>query len=217
MTSPWLLLQLADGTFPNGAFAHSAGLEARSVLGSPMTLGDLGAFLDQALRQVGHAALPFVRRAAERPEEVAEIDDAYDATMPILAPNQASRAQGRALASAVSRVWERAASIGAHARSGPAHHAPVFGAIFGTLGVKVDDALAAYLHGSARGILSAGVRLGLLGPLEAQRLHAERAPLLDDILVTVGNLELENAAQTAPLLDLYAGLHERLDGRMFQS
>jgi urease accessory protein len=225
MTSPWLLLQLADGTFPNGAFAHSAGLEARAVLGSAqgittgagMTPRDVGLFLDQSLRQIGRAALPFVRRATECPQHLAAIDEAYDATVLLAGPNQASRAQGRALVGAVSRVWDAAADIGVYARSEPTHHAPVFGAIFGTLGVGVEDTLAAYLHGAARGILSAGVRLGLLGPLEAQRLHAERAAMLGRILEDARSLELEDAAQTAPLLEVFAGLHERLDGRMFQS
>lgn len=218
MTSPWLLLQLADGTFPSGAFAHSAGLEARAVLVEPrMTAEDIGAFLEQSIRQIGRAALPFVRRSATHPEALARVDEAVDAMLPLFGPNQASRGQGRALASAVSRVWDETASIGAYTRSGPAHHAAIFGAIFGTLGVGIDDTLTAYLHGAARGILSAGVRLGLLGPLEAQRMHADHAPLLATILDHARHLQMDDAAQTAPLLEIFAGLHERLDGRMFQS
>lgn len=218
----WLVLQLADGTFPSGGFAHSGGLEAWSVLGADagaMTADNLVRFLEQSLRQLGSAALPFVRRAAEAPAELASLDDACDATMPLLAPNHASRAQGRALASAASRVFDAAADVGAYARTGPAHHAPVFGAVFGALGVDVEDALAAYLHGAARGILSAAVRLGLVGPLEAQRIHAERANLLGELRggARGGAAAIDGAAQTAPLFEVFAALHGRLDGRMFQS
>jgi urease accessory protein len=215
-TRNWLLLQLADGTFPNGAFAHSGGLEAATVLGAIEANG-AARFLDTSLRQIGRASLPFVRRAAIDPSSLGRLDEACDATLPLLAPNRASRAQGRALASAAARVWESLAPIAEHTRSGPAHHAPVFGAIFGVLGVGPDETLAAYLHGAARGILSAAVRLGLVGPLEAQRLHAERFSLLDEILDGASCLEPDHAAQTAPLIEIFAALHERLDGRMFQS
>jgi urease accessory protein len=220
----WLLLQLSDGTFPSGAFAHSFGLEAAAVLGGlPDDDGDpdhapVSLFLDASLRQLARAALPFVRSAAIDPARLVSIDDAYDATLPMLAPNHASRAQGRALASAASRVWDATSPIAEHARgAGPAHHAPVFGALFGTLGIDADDAVAAYLHGTARGILSAAVRLGLTGPLEAQRLLAERGPLLDALREGARGLTIDEAAQTAPLLELFAALHDRLDGRMFQS
>ncbi|MBX3208781.1 MAG: urease accessory protein UreF [Labilithrix sp.] len=212
----WLVLQLADGTFPSGGFAHSAGLEAATVLGAFDGAG-IEAFLDASLRQIGRASLPFVRAAADEPARLAALDDAYDATLPMVAPNRASRAQGRALASAAARVWDRVGGVAEHARLGPAHHAPVFGAVFGALGVSQDDALAAYLHGAARGILSAGVRLGLIGPLEAQRLHAARAPLFGELVEAAHGLRPEDAAQTAPLIEIFAALHERLDGRMFQS
>jgi urease accessory protein len=216
-TSTWLLLQLSDGAFPSGAFAHSFGLEATTVLGG-LRDGEVSIFLDASLRQIASAALPFVRSATIAPTRLAELDGAYDATLPMLAPNQASRAQGRALASAASRVWDVTSPIADHARgAGPAHHAPVFGALFGTLGIDPDDAIAAYLHGSARGILSAAVRLGLLGPLEAQHLLAERGPLLDVLREGARELDIDKAAQTAPLLELFAALHDRLDGRMFQS
>lgn len=217
-TSPWLLLQLADGTFPSGAFAHSSGLEATTVLGGlPATEGATAAFLDQSLRQIGRAALPFVRATALAPSSLVALDDAYDATLPLSGPNHASRAQGRALAGAVSRVWDATSFIAKHSRQCPSHHAPVFGAIFGTLGIGPEETLAAYLHGAARAILSAAVRLGLLGPLEAQRLHAERATLLDAVIDDARDVEPEGAAQTAPLLEIFGALHDRLDGRMFQS
>jgi urease accessory protein len=212
----WLLLQLTDATFPSGGFAHSAGLEAALVLGAIEPTAT-ASFLDASLRQIGRSALPFVRATALDPSSLPSVDAACDCTLPLLAPNRASRAQGRALASAAARVWESLSSIAEHGRSGPAHHAPIFGAVYGALGIDLDATLAAYLHGAARGILSAGVRLGLLGPLEAQRLHADRAPLFDEILDRARGLRIADAAQTAPLIEIFAALHERLDGRMFQS
>ncbi len=210
----WLLLQLTDGSFPSGAFAHSGGLEAAVVLGGT---DEVSPFLDASLRQLGTAALPFVRCAAREPARLAELDDAFDATLPLLGPNRASRAQGRALVNATARVWPELETIARLAEDSPSHHAPVFGAIFATLGITPEATLAAYLHGAARAILSAAVRLGLLGPLEAQRVLADRAPLLDELIERSSELQPSDAAQTAPLIEIFAALHDRLDGRMFQS
>jgi len=219
MTIPWALLQLADGSFPSGSFAHSAGLESALVLGGmPPSDRPLGAFLDRSLRQIGRSTLPFVQWAARDQARLQEIDDAYDATLPFAGPNRASRAQGRALTRAASHVWDATAFAADHCAKGfPSHHAPVFGAIFAALGICPADTLAAYLHGAARTILSAAVRLGLTGPLEAQKLHAERAELLDRLLIDVCDRDVEDSAQTSPLLEMFAALHDRLDGRMFQS
>lgn len=202
--APFLLLQLADGSFPSGGFAHSNGLEAASVLGAV----ELEAFLDASLRQAGRFALPFVSAARS---DLASADDACDAMLLFRGPNQASRAQGRALVNAVHRVWDDLRPY-----DGPMHHAPIFGAVFAALGVTEDDTRAAYLHGLTRSILSAGVRLGLVGPLEAQRIHASRADVMTAVLETASD-DATATAQTAPLLEIYAALHERLDGRMFQS
>ena len=199
MTASFLLLQLADGSFPSGGFAHSNGLEAASVLAAV----DIERFLDASLRQAASFALPFVSRARE---DLAKADDACDAMLLLRGPNHASRAQGRALYGAVHRVWDLAAY------EGPMHHAPICGALFHQLGVSEEHTRIAYLHGFARSVLSAGVRLGLLGPLEAQKLHATRAALMSELEATRAE-----PAQTAPLLEIHAALHERLDGRMFQS
>jgi urease accessory protein len=214
--SSWLLLQLVDGAFPSGGFAHSAGLEPSLHLRG---IGDLEPFVDEALWQSARSAMPFVRRACEAPEELASLDGLFDATSTSHVANRASRAQGRALAAAARRVFERedVLRIAAHVERGPAHHAPVFGALFGTLGIATADTQTAWLHGVMRGVLSAAVRLGVVGPLEAQQIQATRSTVLDQMIASCTPLSVDEAASTSPLLELYGALHDRLDGRLFQS
>lgn len=214
---PWLLLQLADGAFPSGGFAHSAGLEAATHLRGDVAIEQL---VDEAVLAAGRASLPFVRAACESPSALPALDDRFDATSTSHVANRASRAQGRALATAAARVWEGDAgvqSIAEHARRGSAHHAPVFGALFGALGVRAEEAQIAFLHATLRGVLSAAVRLGAVGPLEAQRMQAARAELAEKLLRACGGLDVDDAAQASPLVELYGALHDRLDGRLFQS
>jgi urease accessory protein len=215
--APWLLLQLADAAFPSGGFAHSLGMEAAAQLGRRC---DVEAFLEEALWQVGRGALPFVRAACAAPERLADVDDACDATLVSHTGNRASRAQGRAFASAASRAFgAEVAMVTAHVQvaRGPAHLPPVFGAACGALGLSAREAQIAHLHGALRSVLSAAVRLGLLGPLEAQAIQGERRALLDRILATCGELAVEDAAQPSPLVELYGALHDRLEARLFQS
>lgn len=219
-TTIFTLLQLSDGTFPSGGFAHSGGLEALTVLG-PSALG-IDAFVDASLRNAARATLPYVAAAHRDPLRLDVIDEGYDATLPLASVNYASRAQGRALASAAGRVWQRACgSIARYARTGqeaPAHHGPVLGAISGALGLTRTETAALYLHGVARGLLSSAVRLGIMGPLEAQRLIAERAALFTTLVDRASTIDdTADAAQSAPVIELFAALHDRLDGRMFQS
>ena len=212
----WLLLQLVDGAFPSGGFAHSAGLEPSLHLRG---IGDLEPFVDEVLWQSARSALPFVRAACEAPADLPALDAHFDATSTSHVANRASRAQGRALAGAARRVFERpdVLAIADHVQNGPAHHAPVFGAIFGTLGMATADTQVAWLHGVMRGVLSAAVRLGVVGPLEAQQIQATRTTVLDRIIASCTHLPVDDAASTAPLLELFGALHDRLDGRLFQS
>jgi urease accessory protein len=212
----FLLLQLVDGAFPSGGFAHSTALEPSLHLRG---IGDLEPYVDEVLWQSGRSALPFVRRAAEAPSELAALDLLFDATCTSHVANRASRAQGRALAGAAGRVFERedVLRIGEHARRGAAHHAPVFGALFGALGMTTSETQVAWLHGVLRSVLSAAVRLGVVGPLEAQQVQWTRTEVLDRVLASCAELSVDDAATSAPLVELFGALHDRLDGRLFQS
>lgn len=218
--SPFLLLQLADAAFPSGGFAHSGGLEAAMVLGRAE---DPEALLDGMLWQAGWASLPFVGAAARAHADgtaLGSIDAHQDATVVSAVANRASRALGRSFVSAVVRAFPEHAAVAVAAaalRRGPTHHATSFGALFGALGLAARDAQVAFLHGTARQTLSSAIRLGLVGPLEAQAIQASRGPLSERILATCADVPVDETAQTSPLLELWGAMHDRLDARMFQS
>jgi urease accessory protein len=215
----WLVLQLADATFPSGGFAHSGGLEAALQAGALDAPGALERFLDDALWQAGHMTLPFVGAAHDAPEQLAELDLAHDAALANRVLNRASRSQGRAHLGACVRSFGggRLQAARDAAGRGPRHLAPVFGATLAALDVERDATLRLHLHAVARGLVSAAVRLALVGPAEGQRLHAAAAPTLAAVLRECSGLDVVTQTQTAPLHDLLAGGHELLYSRLFAS
>jgi urease accessory protein len=215
----WLVLQLADATFPSGGFAHSGGLEATMQAGGLAAPGALERFIDDAIWQAGHMTLPFVAAAHDDPGRLAGLDLAHDAALVNRVLNRASRSQGRAHLGACVRSFggTRLHALREAARDGPRHLAPVFGASLAALGVERDATLRLHLHGTLRGLVSAAVRLALVGPAEGQRLHAAGRPTLDAVLRECSAHEVTAQTQTAPLHDLLAGGHELLYSRLFAS
>ena len=97
------------------------------------------------------------------------------------------------------------------------HLAPIWGAVWHSLGLGAGETQRVLLWSTARNVLSASVRLGLLGTHEAQAMLAQLGPVLDEVHAACGELRPEALAQPAPLADLLQGTHDRLYSRLFQS
>ena len=201
----WRLLQLADSGFPTGGYAHSGGLEAAIQLGE---LVSLRRWLDDAVWAAAHGALVLVRQAHR--EGLGPADRAAQIFLTGHVARRASLAQGRALAAAAARAFP---ACGIDSRGG--HWAPVLGAVAAALGLGVDDACVVALHTIVRGALSAAVRLGKIGPLEAQRVQAELADTMTEaVRVSAG---VDAPVQTAPVAEICGGMQDGLYSRLFQS
>jgi urease accessory protein len=215
----WLTWQIIDSAFPTGVFAHSWGLEAAWQQGEVDDLDALRRFLEGSILQTGHASLPLMNDTYKSPEHLEAFDALAEAFLLNAVANRASRIQGRTFLGTAGRIWPSATLAALHARADAtcAHVAPVSGATFRAIGVPLPIAQKVVLYGTARGVLSAAVRLGIAGSFEAQRLQHECTPCLERIADRCSALSIDDLAQTAPTLDLLQAGHDRLYSRLFQS
>jgi urease accessory protein len=215
----FLAWQLADSAFPTGAFAHSWGLEAAWQHGE---IGDAAAvrrFVEAAVLQTAFGVVPLLNAAHQDPRRWGELDALADAFLINVVANRASRQQGRTLLATAARVWPSPAMDLARDQASRlcAHLGPVTGVVFRTVGVPLDTAQQLLLFGTARGVVSAAVRLGILGSYEAQRLQVDAVPLLEACSARSARFDDDDLAQVAPIPDLLQATHDRLYSRLFQS
>jgi urease accessory protein len=214
-----LTWQIVDSAFPTGTFTHSWGLEAAWQFGELPDANALRGFVESALLQAGYAHLPFLNEAYRHPDTLTALDDRADTFLINTVANRASRMQGRTLVATAARIWPtvRVKHVQALAGDTRAHVAPLSGAVFEALGLPLATAQRVVLFGTARGALSAAVRLGIIGSYDAQRLQYACGSRVDAIADRCASLSLEDVAQTAPLIDLLQAGHDRLYSRLFQS
>lgn len=216
------LLLLADGRFPAGGYAHSGGLEANIHAGRVRDLTDLAAFLQGRATTAGLVSAAFAAAAchafATDADRLDALDAELDARMPSSTLREVSRTLGRQLRRAVARMRPDAELD----RLGRAPHQPVvLGAAAAVLGVEPTDAAYAALHEAVTGPATAAVRLLHIDPFDAHALLAGLTGLLDHLAAAAAGYAAadpgELPAETAPLLDIAAAQHRRMEVRLFAS
>ncbi len=219
--SEWLIHQLSDSAFPAGGFAHSGGLEAVWHAGRLPAGDSLDECVRWQLHQAAHLAGPFVCAAHRQPDAVANWDSRCENLLNNHVANRASRAQGQAFLLAGSRIFAGTAmsqlAVRLREQRSPCHFAPILGASCQLLDVDVPAAVRLFLFLTLRSLISASVRLGIAGPMEGQTLQWKLSAYAESLVKPILQMEWEDAAQTAPLLDLMQGTHDRLYSRLFQS
>lgn len=215
----WLIWQIVDSAFPTGAFAHSWGLESAWHHGEVPDSDALHAFLETSVLQAGFAVLPFVSGVHRSTDVLPRADALSEAFLTNPVANRASRIQGRTLLATAARIWPspRLDRVRALAEDTRMHAAPLTGAVLQALDVPLSTAQRITLFITARGVLSAAIRLGIVGPYEAQRLQYASSEQLETVARGCADLSIDDAAQTAPVIDLLQSAHDRLYSRLFQS
>jgi urease accessory protein len=235
----WVLWQLADSAFPTGGFAHSNGLEAACQNGEVRSANDLPAWLEAGLAQLGHASLPFVTASHDGPLNFAELDQLCDCFTLNHVANRASRLQGKALWASARKVFDLPPGWKPHhanqttagqPHGNPCnrfsaetfqtayyHLAPAFGAVTCALDIGREPAARLFMFLYLRGTIATAVRLGVVGPLEAQAIEYHFGARCEALLPRFLSLTIDDLAQTAPLLDTWQGMQDRLYSRLFQS
>ncbi len=221
------LLLLADGRFPSGGHAHSAGAEPAVGVGDINDQASLREFVLGRLQTNGlvdaaFAAAVCARCAGDGIVPWSQLEAEYLARTGSPRLRTASRTLGRQLLRGGQRAFPSARAEEAVAALGTSIPQPiVMGIIAAAAGCAAAEAALCELHHLVGSLTSAGVRLLGLDPFEIAAFGAALVPELERLAAlaaTTADVDpAELPADVALLNDVLAEHHSTWEVRLFAS
>jgi urease accessory protein len=234
------LLAWASPAFPTGAFSYSHGLETAAADGTVLDRATLQNWIVAIVTHgSGRIDADIVRdawraAAADDDEGLGEANRrgcAYRTTAELALE---SSQQGTAFLTAYEAAWansqppiagamgptlSRNAGEGAEpSEAGEGIcHATVFGAAAAHARIALSDTLTAYLQTFAANLMSAGLRLGIVGQSDGQRILAALEPVVDAAAAASLARDAEDFGAATFAVDLASMAHETQYTRLFRS
>jgi urease accessory protein len=216
------LLAWLSPSFPIGAFSYSHGLEAAADSGAVRDRASLEgwvrAIVAHGSGRIDADLLCDAYRAA-RDRDSAALDAANRrgvAFRPTAELALESAQQGAAFLTTCRAAWPEAFLVEWEPGEGVCH-AAVFGAVAARAGIVLADALVGYLHAFAANLVSAGLRLGIIGQTDGQRILRALEPMVGrtaEAAMTRDPADFGGATFAADLLSI---THETQYSRLFRS
>ena len=219
-------LRLIDSFFPSGGFAFSSGLEAAVKDGAVHDGKDLARYVEDLLvnaisrREAVSVAVAHQAESTGKLETAFKVDRELDALKIGRESRLASRQMGRQVIKVAAEQLLDSRPLREFRRAieedrTPGHIPVSIGMTLAACGWSRQDTVSAYLYQTAQGFVSAAMKLLPIGQQEGQQLLGRWAPLLADLSRTAKPQEA--LVSWAPVHDIYAMRHARLESRLFRS
>jgi urease accessory protein len=217
-----LLSWLSPG-FPIGAFSYSHGLEAAVEIGTVHDRVSLqswiAAIIDHGSGRIDADILRDAYGAASASDlsGLAAVNWrglAYRATAELALE---SRAQGEAFLTTCRNAWPDAFLDEWAAIDQPACYAVAVGAATARAGIRLEEALIAYLQAMAANLVSAGLRLAIIGQTDGQRILAALEPVVIRAAQEATIRDQADFGGATFAVDLASMAHETQYTRLFRS
>jgi urease accessory protein len=220
------LLAWASPAFPTGGFSYSHGLETAAEEGAVHDRATLERWITAVVvkgsgridADILHDAYRAVAAGGEPPlVEANRRGCAYRATSELALE---SGQQGAAFRAAYEAAWTVPHPPGPAARPGESEgrcHSAAFAAAAAGAGIALGDALLGYLQAFAANLMSAGLRLGIVGQSDGQRILAALAPAIAAAAEATLTRDPEDFGSASFAVDLASMAHETQYTRLFRS
>jgi urease accessory protein len=218
---PAELLIWLSPAFPVGAFAYSQGLETATERGWVMDAATLSAWLTALVRhgplRNDLILLSLVHRAPDD-ATIAALAELATALQPSRERAEEAAVQGAAFIDAYRAAWTaaeiRPAVIPANA---PVTLPVAVGIAARAHGFPLLSTLIAYGTAAQANLVSAAIRLGVIGQFDGQRVLAAALPVLREVCGSAIRASEEDLGGAAFAADLASILHETQTTRLFRS
>jgi urease accessory protein len=221
-----LLAWLSPG-FPIGSFAFSHGLEAAAASGAVRDRDSLQLWLSAILASGGGRVDADILRDAHRASSAGDIRALTDANRRGVAfrgtaeTRLETTAQGEAFLATCRAAWpnpvldcwaERISE-----RGEAVCYAAAVGAATAQAGIALDCALLGYLLALAANLVSAGLRLGIIGQTDGQRILAALEPVIAAAVSGALTRDRTSFGSATFAVELASMAHETQYTRLFRS
>lgn len=211
------LMTWLSPAFPVGGFAYSGGLEAAVREGHVATAGELHDWLEALLR---HGSFwndaVLLAEAWNAGTDRRRLGAAADLAR-ALAGSRERHVETTALGEAFLAAAAPWTPIPGGVADDEAPYPVAVGAVAAANGVPLDALLAAWLHAAAAQLVSAAIRLSVLGQREATALLAAIEPTLLDVAGRAASSTLDDLGGATIIADILSARHENLHIRLFRS
>jgi urease accessory protein len=220
------LLAWVSPAFPTGGFSYSHGLEAAVADGAVHDRDSLQRWITSVVAKgSGRVDADIVRdawRAAAAGDDAALAEAncrgcAYRASAELAL--EASQ-QGAAFVAAYEGAWAKAAGLFGSDKPKLGDgicHAAAFGVAAARASIGLSDSLTGYLLAFASNLMSAGLRLGIVGQSDGQRILAALEPVVAGAVAAAEARGAEDFGAATFMADLASMAHETLYSRLFRS